>query len=119
MTYYHYNENLSGKFTPSAEERLQQAYGKTFSSFDELKSLGAPLGLQYANYNLGQVNERPIVQTNPGYLADRYLTVSGIDSNLINGQTKVNDRLVGLGNYVLDNAYIHEFIPSIRVQKLN
>lgn len=116
---YHYNEDLSGKFFPSAEERLAEAYGKSFSSFDELKKLGAPLGLQYANYYLGQVNEKPIVQTNPGYHPENYLTVSGIQSSLINGQQKVNERIANLGNYVLDHGYIHEFIPSIRVQKQN
>jgi len=115
MTSYHYNENLSGKYQLTSEQKLQQAYGKQFSSIDELKSLGAPLGLQYNNYYMGMANEKPIIQTNSGFLKDRYLTVSGIDSTLINGQTKVNQKLYDIGQYVLDNGYLREFYPNIKI----
>ena len=109
----------SGKFTPSAKDRLQEAYGKTYSSFDELKSLNAPLGLNSSNINyyMGIVGQNPIVQKNTRNLDKRYMNISGIDSTLLDDQQKVNNKLANVGKYVIDTGFVNEFYPSIRVPR--
>jgi len=105
----------SGKIIPSAQNRLSSAYGKSFSSFDELKALSAPIGLSYINYNMGIVGQNPIVESNKAKLSDRYMTVSGIDSTLINDQQTINNNISNVGEYILNNGFLNEFYPSIRI----
>jgi len=106
-----------GKYYPNQLERLQSAVGKSFSPLEELKSLGSPVGMPYMNYFMGQVGEKPPVETNKSFYDPLYMTVSGIPSNLIEGQAKVNNRILQLGEYVDKNLYLQQFYPSIRVPK--
>lgn len=112
---YRDNFFLSGKFYPSQLERLQTAYGKSFSTLDELKQVNAPVNVPFMNYNMGQVNQVPIVETSNKIHPSQYLTLSGIPSSLINGQKQVNNKILGLGEYVRLKEHLQQFYPSIRV----
>jgi hypothetical protein len=107
----------SGKYFPNQLERLQNAYGKSFSTLDELRAVNAPISSTYMNYNLGMVGQVPIVETSNKTHPEQYLTTSGISSSLIQGQRMVNDRILGLGEYIRNNEYLQQFYPSIRVPK--
>jgi len=108
---------LSGKYYPNQLERLQNAYGKSFSTLDELRQFNAPVNMSFLNYNMGQPNESAIVETNKSFFPEQYLTLSGIPSALIEGQSRTNDRILGLGEYVRKNEHLQQFYPSIRVPK--
>jgi hypothetical protein len=110
---YFYN----GRYYPSQIERLQNAYGKSFSTLDELRQFNAPVNMSFLNYYLGQVNQKPPVETNKSFYDPLYMTVSGIPSNLIEGQARTNDRILGLGEYVRKNEHLQQFYPSIRIAK--
>lgn len=107
----------SGKYYPSQLERLRDAYGKSYSTLDELRAVNAPISSTYMNYNMGQVGEKPLVETSNKIHPEQYLTTSGIPSSLIQGQAKVNDRILGLGEYIRNNEYLQQWFPSIRVPK--
>ena len=106
-----------GRYYPSQIERLQNSYGKSFSTLDELRRLNAPVNMSYLNYNMGQPNQSAIVETNKSFFPEQYLTLSGIPSALIQGQKRVNDTILGLGEYVRKNQHYNEWFPSIRVPK--
>jgi len=108
---------LSGKYFPNQLERLQNAYGKSFSTLDELRQFNAPVNMSFLNYYLGQVNQKPPIETNKSYLPEQYLTTSGIPSALIQCQSRTNDRILGLGEYVRKNEHLQQFYPSIRIAK--
>jgi hypothetical protein len=103
---------------PSQLSRLEYYKNEhPFSQLNDLNTAGLKIDQPIYNFNMGQVNQTPVVLQNKGFLPNRYLTVSGIDSNLIQGQSKVNNYIRNLGEYVNKNGYTHEFIPSIRVAK--
>jgi len=106
-----------GKYYPNQLQRLQNAYGKSFSTLDELRQFNAPVNMSFLNYYLGQVGQKPPVETNKSYLPEQYLTVSSIPSSLIEGQARTNDRILGLGEYIRNNEHLQNFYPSIRIAK--
>ena len=103
---------------PSQFENLEfYRNQKPFTELQDLTNSGVKVQEKYMNYNMGQVNQNPIVLQNKGFLPNRYMTVSGIDSNLIQGQAKVNNYIQHLGEYINKHGYTQQFIPSIRVAK--
>jgi hypothetical protein len=103
---------------PSQLENLEYYRNqKPFTQLQDLNSAGLKVEEKYMNYNMGQVNQQPIILQNKGFLPERYLTVSAVDSNLIQGQARVNERIRDLGEYINQHGYTHQFIPSIRVAK--